>query len=450
MSSYVTNTTEQREEMLAVCGAASLDDLFKCIPADLRPKSFDLPSGKSELEVQNYFERIASHNYANLTTFIGGGIYDHFIPAAVDALTGRSEFYTAYTPYQPELSQGTLQAIYEYQSDICRLTDMEVSNASLYDGGTALCEACQMALAAKKKRSQIVMDGGVNPIYRTMLKTYTANLHINLHEIPVTHGQSSREDIFAALNDDTAAVIVQNPNFFGVIDDHSDIVAHCHEKGILVIQSVYPVAMSVLKTPGEIGVDIVTGEGQSLGLPLGFGGPYLGFMATTKKLIRKMPGRIVGRTVDSNNKEAFVLTMQAREQHIRREKATSNICSNEALCALRAHVHLSLLGPGGLKEVAELCQAKTNYAKQRFREIPGVAVMESSPTFNEFTVKLPIDAMLLVNKLIERNIAPGLPLGRFYPGMDNYLLVAVTEKRTKHEIGILAESVEDAIRLEAF
>ncbi len=449
MSSYITNTPDQQRDMLDVCGVDSLENLFECIPSDLRPKSFNLPSGKSEMEVQSYFERLASHNYSQLTTFIGGGIYDHFIPAAVDALAGRSEFYTAYTPYQPELSQGTLQAIYEYQSDICRLTDMEVSNASLYDGGTALCEACQMALAAKRKRSQIVVDGGVNPIYRTMLKTYTANLNINLVEVPVTHGQSSREDIFAALNDDTAAVIVQNPNFFGVIDDHSDIVDHCHDKGILIIQSVYPVAMSVLKTPGEMGVDIVTGEGQSLGLPLGFGGPYLGFMATTKKLIRKMPGRIVGRTVDSNDKEAFVLTMQAREQHIRRDKATSNICTNEALCALRAHIHLSLLGPGGLKNVAELCLAKTNYAKQRFREIPGVEVMDSSPTFNEFTVKLPIDAMDLVNKLIERNIAPGLPLGRFYPGMNNYLLVAVTEKRTKHEIGILAENVEDVLRQEA-
>jgi glycine dehydrogenase subunit 1 len=281
-----------------------------------------------------------------------------------------------------------------------------------------------------------------------MLETYTANLNISLTEVEVSHGQSNRKNIFAALDDDTAAVIVQNPNFFGVIDDHSDIVKHCHEKGILVIQSVYPVAMSVLKTPGEMGVDIVTGEGQSLGLPLAFGGPYLGFMATTKKLIRKMPGRVVGRTIDSKGNEAFVLTMQAREQHIRREKATSNICSNEALCALRAHIYLSLLGPGGLREVAELCQAKTAYAKQRFAQIPGVDVMDSSPTFNEFTVKLPIDAMELVNKLIERKIAPGLPLGRFYRGMDNYLLVAVTEKRTKHEIGILAENIEDVLQQE--
>ena len=449
MSSYISNTDDQRQAMLESCGLSAVDELFECIPAAVRPKSFDLPPGKSELEVQSYFERIAAQNYAGLKTFIGGGIYDHFIPAAVDALSSRSEFYTAYTPYQPELSQGTLQAIYEYQSEICRLTDMEISNASLYDGGTALFEACQMALAAKGKRSRIVLDGGVNPIYRTMLETYTANLHIKLHEVPVRHGQTSREDIFAALDDDTAAVVVQNPNFFGVIDDHSDIVERCHEKGILVIQSVYPVAMAVLKTPGEQGVDVVTGEGQSLGLPLGFGGPYLGFMATTRKLVRKMPGRIVGRTVDREGKDAFVLTVQAREQHIRREKATSNICSNEALCALRAHIHLSLLGPGGLREVAELCQAKAEYAKERLDAIPGVEVMRSSPTFNEFVVKLPINAMHLVNKLIEREIAPGLPLGRFYPGMDNYLLVAVTEKRTKYDIGILAESIEAVVQQEA-
>ncbi len=446
--SYVANTPAQQQEMLAACKAASIEELFACIPEELRPKSFDLPTGRSELEVQRYFERVAARNYAHLTTFIGGGIYDHFIPAAVDAITGRSEFYTAYTPYQPEVSQGTLQAIYEYQSDICRLTDMEVANASLYDGGTALCEASQMALHATR-RKRIVMDSGINPVYRTMIYTYTANLAIEFEAVTVTHGQSDRDRLFAALNDDTAAVILQNPNFFGVIDDHSDIVEHCHARGILVIQSVYPVAMSVLKTPGEIGADIVTGEGQSLGIPLGFGGPYLGFMATTKKLVRKMPGRLVGRTVDRNGKESFVLTLQAREQHIRRDKATSNICTNEALCALRAHAYLCLLGPEGLKEVAQLCLAKTRYAKQRFDQIPGVEVMKSSPTFNEFTVRLPIDAMELVNKLIERDIAPGLPLGRFYPGMDNYLLVAVTEKRTKHEIGILAEAVEDMLLQEA-
>ncbi|MCK5850763.1 MAG: aminomethyl-transferring glycine dehydrogenase subunit GcvPA, partial [Kiritimatiellae bacterium] len=352
----------------------------------------------------------------------------------------------AYTPYQPELSQGTLQAIYEYQTQICRLTDMDVANASVYDGGTALYEACQMALNATR-RGRIVMDGGLNPVYRKMLYSYTANLAIDFTEVPVARGQSDRKKIIDALDENTAAVILQNPNFFGVIDDHSDIVEHCHERGILVIQSVYSVALAILKTPGEIGVDIATGEGQPLGVPLSFGGPYLGFMATTDKLVRRMPGRLVGRTVDRDGKEAFVLTLQAREQHIRRQKAASNICTNQALCALRAHIYLSLLGKHGLKTVANLCLTKTAYAKERIKAIPNVEVMESSPTFNEFTVKLPIDAGDVAGMMVERGIAPGLPLGRFYPGMENYLLVAITEKRTKHEIGNFAETLEEVIRL---
>jgi glycine dehydrogenase subunit 1 len=427
--------------MLAACGMPSMDALFADIPESMRPAAFDLPQGKSELEVYNRLSDLARRNYSHLTYFIGGGIYDHFIPAAVDAMAGRSEFYTAYTPYQPECSQGTLQAIYEYQTQIARLTAMDASNASLYDGGSALCEACNMALNATR-RHRIVMDSGINPVYRTMVCTYTANLSIDLREVPVVHGQSDRQTLFEALDNDTAAVILQNPNFFGVIDDHSDVVQHCHERGILVIQSVYPIAMALLKPPGEIGVDIVTGEAQSLGLPLGFGGPYLGFMATSSKLVRRMPGRIVGRTVDRHGNTAYVLTLQAREQHIRREKATSNICTNEALCALRAHLYLSLVGKQGLKDVAQLCLAKAEYAKSRFRAIPGVEVMEANPTFNEFTVRLPINAADLIGQAIERGIAPGLPLGRFYPAMDNYMLVAVTEKRTRYEIGQLAETVE--------
>ena len=431
--------------MLKACGASSIADLFSDIPKNLAPKSFSLPAGKSELEVYTMLSGLASQNYSHLINFIGGGFYEHFIPAAVDALAGRSEFYTAYTPYQPELSQGTLQAIYEYQTDICRLTAMEVSNASLYDGGTALYEACQMAIRATQ-RPRVIVDGGVNPIYRKMLYCYTANLSIDFHEIPVSHGQSDREKVFAALDDRTAAVILQNPNFFGVIDDHSDIVATCHAKGILVIQSVYPIAMALLKPPGEIGVDIATGEGQSLGLPLSFGGPYLGFMATSKKLVRKMPGRLVGRTTDAKGRQGFVLTLQAREQHIRREKATSNICTNEALCALRAHAYLSLLGKEGLKNVASLCLNKAQYAKERVKAIPGVKVMESSPTFNEFTVLLPVDAAEVAGKMIEQGFAPGFPLGRYYPGMENYLLVAVTEKRTKYEIGSFAETLEYVLK----
>ncbi|MFW5871311.1 MAG: aminomethyl-transferring glycine dehydrogenase subunit GcvPA [Verrucomicrobiota bacterium] len=443
--SYIANTEAQKAEMLKACGVESVNDLFKIIPEKLRPQSFDLPEGRSELEVLEHCREIASRNYSHLVNFLGGGFYDHFVPSAVDALAGRSEFYTAYTPYQPEMSQGTLQIIYEYQTYICRLTGMNVSNASVYDGGTALYETCQMALHATRKR-KIVMDGGLNPVYRKMLYSYTANLSIDFAEVPVTHGQSDRDQIFKALDDDTAAVILQNPNFFGVIDDHSDIVEHCHKRGILAIQSVYPVAMSVLKSPGEIGVDIATGEGQSLGIPLAFGGPYLGFIATTSKLARRMPGRLVGRTKDSRDGEAFVLTLQAREQHIRREKATSNICTNEALCALRAHAYLSLLGTGGLKQVAELCMAKAAYAGERIKAIPGVEVMEANPVFNEFTVKLPMDAGDLAGMMIERGIAPGLPLGRYYEGMDNYLLVALTEKRTKYEIGNFAETMEMFLR----
>ena len=298
-----------------------------------------------------------------------------------------------------------------------------------------------MAVHATGRR-RVVMDGGINPVYRTMIHTYTKNLSIDLDEVPVIHGQSDRRAITDHVDDDTAAVIVQNPNFFGVIDDHCDIVEDCHRRGILVIQSVYPVALALIKTPGEMGVDIVTGEGQSLGLPLGFGGPYLGFMAARRELVRRMPGRIVARTVDSRDRESFVLSLQAREQHIRREKATSNICTNQALCALRAHVHLSLLGKSGLADVAQLCLAKAAYARQRFKAIRGVEVKESSPTFNEFTVRLPVNAADVVDQMIDRGYAPGLPLGRFYPGMDEYLLVAVTEKRTKAEIGMLVENLE--------
>ena len=442
--SYIANTSKEQLEMLKVCGHSAISDLFKDIPQRLKPKSFDIPHGKSELEVSALLDKMASQNYSHLISFLGGGFYDHFIPAAIDALASRSEFYTAYTPYQPELSQGTLQAIYEYQTAISRLTGMEISNASLYDGGTALYEACQMAISATG-RNRIVIDGGVNPIYRKMIHSHTLNLSIELCEVGVSHGQSDREKINKSLNKETAAIIVQNPNFFGVIDDHSDIVNMCHSKGILVIQSTYPVALALIKSPGEIGADIATGEGQSLGIPLSFGGPYLGFMATRKKLARKMPGRIAGVTVDTKGREGFVLTLQAREQHIRREKATSNICTNQALCALRANIYLSLLGKEGLKETARLCLNKALYMKKRLKAIPRIKVYEDLPVFNEFVIRLPIDAGELAGMMIDRGFAAGFPLGRYYPGMENYLLVAVTEKRTKHDIGQFAEALEDAL-----
>ncbi len=440
--SFIANTPEQIREMLQVCGVTAVDELFRDIPDDLKVAGMNLPQGRSEQEIHAFFEDVARRNYSGLTNFLGGGFYDHYVPAAVDALAGRSEFYTAYTPYQPELSQGTLQAIYEYQTQICRLTGLEVANASLYDGGTALYEACQMAIAASRKRHRIVMDSGVNPVYRKMLISYTANLSIDFAEAPVAHGQSDRQALFELLDDNTAAVILQNPNFFGAVDNHRDIVEHCHRRGTLVVQSVYPIALAMLKSPGEIGVDIATGEGQSLGMPLSFGGPYLGFMACRRELARRLPGRIAGRTRDQHGREAFVLTLQAREQHIRRQKATSNICTNQALCALRAHIYLSLLGRRGLGEVARLCRDKAEYAKQRLAAIPGVEVKTSSPTFNEFTIKLPISAEEFASRMVERGIAPGFPLGHYYTELENYLLVAATEKRTKYEIGIFAENTE--------
>jgi glycine dehydrogenase subunit 1 len=442
--SYIPHTKEQIREMLATIGVSSIDELFTDISPSLAPKSFDIPEGISEYQVVSRMHELASKNASSLRSFLGAGFYDHYIPASVDLLSSRSEFYTAYTPYQPECSQGWLQAIYEYQTAICQLTGMDYSNASLYDGGTAIYEAAMMAIRHTGK-NKIIMDSGLNMIYRTMLYTYTSNLNIEFIETAVVHGQSCREEIYRHLDDKTAAIILQNPNFFGAIDDHSDIIEKAHSLGSVAIMSVYPVSLGILKSPGEMGVDIATGEGQSMGIPLSFGGPYLGFIACKKPLIRKMPGRIVGETVDKDGKRGFVLTLQAREQHIRREKATSNICSNEALCALRASIYLSLLGKNGISELAQLNHDKAEYAKDCIAKISGVEVKRSSPTFNEFTVRLNKNADNVVEKMIDKGFAPGFPLGRFYKGMNNYLLVAVTEKRTKEDIDQFVHALEKSL-----
>ncbi|MDD5560689.1 MAG: aminomethyl-transferring glycine dehydrogenase subunit GcvPA [Candidatus Omnitrophica bacterium] len=441
---YIPHTETEKKEMLKAIGVASIDDLFKCIPGGLRPKSFNIPEGKSEFEVIEYLKLLSCKNAINLTNFVGGGFYDHYIPQAVDALAGCAEFYTAYTPYQPECSQGWLQAIYEYQTVICELTGLDVSNASLYDGGTALYEAAMMAIRLTGRR-KIIVDSGVSLIYRTMLYAYTSNLSIEFVETPVAHGQSCREDIYKHLDDKTAAVIVQNPNFFGAVDDFSDIAQRVHKCGALAIASVYPVSLGMLKSPGEMGIDIATGEGQSMGIPLSFGGPYLGFIAVKKEHMRQLPGRIAGATVDKDNQRGFVLTLQAREQHIRRERATSNICSNEALCALRALIYSSLLGKAGFRELAGLNFQKAEFAKAALDKVSGVKVKRSAPTFNEFTVCLPKNADEVVYRMINKGFACGFPLGRFYRGLDNYLLVAVTEKRTKEEIMQFASSLEAAL-----
>ena len=438
---YTPHTESQIKQMLNTIGVKKIDDLFKDISPDLRAQSFDIPEGKSEFEVLEHFKKLANKNATDLISFLGAGFYDHYIPAGVDALSGRSEFYTAYTPYQPECSQGWLQSIFEYQTAICELTGLDAANASLYDGGTALYEAAMMAIRITGKR-KIIVDSGVNLVYRSMLYSYTTNLEIEFVETEVVHGHSSREQIYKHLDDKTAAVIVQNPNFFGAMDDYTDIADKAHSLGALLIQSVYPISLGIMKTPAQMGADIATGEGQSLGIPLSFGGPYLGFMAVKKQYVRKIPGRVVGQTVDQDGKRGFVLTLQAREQHIRREKATSNICSNEALCALRAIIYLSLIGKQGLKELSLINYQNSEFAKKELARIPGVEVKTTTPTFNEFTVLLPQNAGEVVNKMIEKGFACGFPLGRFYEGMDNYLLVTVTEKRTKEEIKKLAESLE--------
>lgn len=438
---FISNTDEQRAAMLSEIGLTA-KDLFADVPQALRCGGLSLPEGMGEQEVRNRLASIAGKNYIHLTLFLGGGFYDHFIPSAVYAMLSRSEFYTAYTPYQPETSQGTLQAIYEFQSLICRLTDMEASNASMYDGGTALYEAMMMALRITK-RNKVIIDDSVNPIYRVMMHSYTRNLKIDLEETNNHEGLANRDAILKALDEDTAAVMVQNPNFFGCIDDFTDIAEAAHAKGALLIVSCYPISLGILKTPGAMGADIVTGEGQSLGLSMSFGGPYLGFMATRQKYVRNFPGRIVGETTDGNGNRGFVLTLQTREQHIRRDKATSNICSNEALCALAATIYLSLLGKEGLKETAQLCADKASYAYQRLTAIPGIKPhFHAKWVFNEMVFDLPRNATDVIGKLIEKGYAAGFPLSRYYKGMDNSILIAVTEKRTKRQIGMLAEELE--------
>jgi glycine dehydrogenase subunit 1 len=395
----------------------------------------------SEFELSRNLKKLAGRNSQELSYFIGGGYYDHLIPSVVDHLAGRSEFYTAYTPYQPECSQGTLQALYEYQTAICRLTGMEASNASLYDGATALAEAAMMSLRVTS-RKRLLIDGCVNPIHKEVLKSYLVNLPVEVEEIPPSGAETDLEGLSAALNDHTAAVIIQNPNFFGAINDLTDIADMAHAKGALLVVSVYPISLGMVKNPGAMGADIVTGDGQSLGNPLSFGGPSFGFITTLKKYIRNLPGRIVGETVDREGRRGFVLTLQAREQHIKRHRATSNICSNQSLCALRGLIFMTSLGKEGFAELARLNYDKAEYAKSLFSNIPGVTILNTGPTFNEFTLKLPRETDPVVEKLLTKKVAAGVPLGEWYPEMADCLTVTVTEKRTKAEIDAFAHKME--------
>lgn len=443
---YVPHTPEDIRRMLEVIGAPSVESLFAEIGPELRPKSFNLPEGKSEMDVLAHMEELAEKNVRADMSFLGAGFYDHHIPSAVDALSMRSEFYTAYTPYQPEASQGSLQAIFEYQTAVTRLTGLPYANASVYDGGTALFEAAMMAVRHTGRRKLVVCEA-VSPIYRVMLNTYTTNLHLTLVTVPHKKGACDLAALAAAIDAETAAVIVQNPNFFGTVADFTALFDATRAAGAVSIVSVYPVLQAVLKTPAEMGADIATAEGQSLGLPLSFGGPYLGVMTCSKELIRQMPGRIVGRTVDTQGRTGYVLTLQAREQHIRRQRATSNICSNQALCALRALLYLCLVGQEGLTRTANLCLERAHYAAERLTAIPGVELLSGCAPFgNEFAVTLPVNAYQVIDKLTGRGVVPGFPLGRYYAGLENALLVACTEKTSMESIGIFAEMLRGCLK----
>lgn len=427
MGSYVPSTAQERQEMLASIGLSSIDELFSHIPDSLKLKGeLNLPSGKSELEVCRTMEHIAAQNIVFDSIFRGAGAYDHYIPAIVKSVTGKEEFVTAYTPYQAEISQGVLQSIFEYQTMICELTGMDVSNASVYDGATAAAEAVNMC--CERSRNVVFCSAAAHPDTIEVVKTYCWASGHEFVLVPVKDGKTDWNSIVPQLDKKTSACLyIQSPNFFGQIEDVQQAAEAVHAVGAKLIMGCNPIALGLYKTPAELGADIAVGEGQPLGMPLSFGGPYLGFMATTKAMMRKLPGRIVGETTDVDGKRAFVLTLQAREQHIRREKASSNICSNQALCAMTAAVYLAAVGPEGLKQVANLCYQKAHYLMQQLTAIPGITLRYQGPFFHEFVTDQ-ADANRILLKLEQEGILGGLPLS------DGGILWCATEKNSKEDI----------------
>ncbi len=443
---FIPHTDQETSEMLEAVGVKDMAELFTAIAQKHRFPKLNLPPALSEMEVMAELENYAQANEStkDIISFLGAGAYNHYSPAAVDMLLRRGEFYTAYTPYQPEISQGTLQVIFEYQSLITALTGMEASNASHYDGATAAAEAVIMAYQNfRGKRNKIILSPSLHPQYRATIRTYTQG-HADL-KLTGDHldPQASPEGLLAQVDTDTALVIVQYPDFFGRLYDYTDFIARVHETGALVAVSVNPMALALLKSPGEMGADIVVGEGQPLGLPLSYGGPYLGIFATRKEYIRKISGRLVGETTDANGRRAYVLTLTAREQHIRREKASSNICSNQGLLALAATLYMSLLGKHGLKKVAELNYHKAHYAAAQISKIKGYSLVSDAPFFNEFTIRCPGNAAELAAHLLDHGIIAGYVVGTDYAKYDDQLLVAVTEMNTKEEIDLLCETLAE-------
>jgi len=438
---YIPHTDTDREEMLKTIGLESLEDLFQAVPEAHRFPNLSLPDAITELEAAAETQEIASYNdtVQDLISFLGAGAYNHYSPAAVDSILRRAEFYTAYTPYQPEVSQGTLQAIFDYQSLITALTGMDISNASHYDGATALAEAISLAYANfRGKRTKVVLSPALHPHYIQTAHTYN---HSSVIEVvgdkAGISSQSGPEALVDLIDDNTALVMVQYPDFFGRIFDFKALADAVHDAGALLGVSVNPMALGLLTPPGEFGADVVTGEGQSLGIPLSYGGPYLGIFATREKYVRKMAGRLVGETVDNRGQRAYVLTLTAREQHIRREKATSNICTNQGLIALASTIYMSLLGKHGLSQVAKLCYHKAHYAAQQISSLQGYELWSEEPFFNEFTVSCPRPAAEINEYLLDQGVLGGYDLGQDFPEMENELLIAVTELNSKEEIDIL-------------
>ena len=434
---------DEERRMLAEIGVASFEELLAAIPREVLLREPPRVSGPfSEIELRRAFGGWARQNEADrAASFLGGGAYDHYVPAAVNALASRSEFATAYTPYQPEVAQGTLTAIFEFQSMIAELTGMEVANASLYDGATAVVEAALLARHQTGRR-RIVVAGALHPHAIAVLRTYLDPLDVTLVEDK--GGQCAPEDLRAALGGDVAAVIYQHPNFFGLLEDPAAVHALAHEAGALAVASCDPIALALLEPPGAAGADIVVGEGQSLGNYPSFGGPMLGFFACRTALVRRMPGRIAAATVDTQGRRGFVLTLQTREQHIRREKATSNICTNQGLLALRATIHMGLLGRAGMREVAELCVQKTHHAARLAAAIPGYALAYEGAFFREFVLDCPVEAARVLEAGRANGVLAGVDLGQFRPAWKRRLLVAVTEQRSAEEIERWARALRAA------
>ena len=440
---FIPNTDEDRKEMLASIGVENFEQLIANIPDELRFKEkINLPPPLSEMEITSHLHSKIKKNSGciDYVSFLGGGAYDHYIPAAIDHIISRSEFYTAYTPYQPEVSQGTLQVIYEYQSMIAELMAMDVSNASLYDGASALAEAVLMAISETRK-NKILISKAVNPFYRQVIASYISGQDVKLEFISSGEGVTDLDHLKKQIDNNTAAVVIQHPNFFGCLEDVDELEKIIHQHNALYITSNDPMSLAILEPPGNYNVDVATGEGQCFGNALNYGGPYLGILTTKEKFIRKMPGRIAGATVDTQGRQGFVLTYQTREQHIRRDKATSNICTNQALNALAATIYLALMGKYGLKNVATRCLNNSHYLADKIQNIDGFSLKYNRPFFKEFVIDTPVDPEKIIANLSKKRILAGINLNKLDPDFKNNLLIAVTEKRTKEEMDLFIDAL---------